>query len=369
MSYNSENKAKKERKLLEDAIRLSKSATEQTKIIMSYLDGDVYSREIEECPDMIRICLNNKPPHNKVFVGIEHFFADQVSKKKGDKIVSAGEQHLNAINNTREHGLEMLLHEGTIGEFYMKELATRTFDYAADITSSGYESFLLSFENAISKHVSKADKYLHELNKCALGKPVELVFFIEVSFHLQWFFANDSNGIFKPCENEFVFVTPIVNALSKIPKDKVKYIVIFARDSVSKKPNFVGAFPAGNIRKHIQDQGFIIYELCDSKIKLRAKRRGDPIFDAADHSFRIDHERIVVPNDTDGFGKANSDGYKSAYYCQKKHIPFIAPRIIQLMLYTYGRNVSFKNGQLISSFPREMLLNRAEEFNRMYPTE
>lgn len=340
MSTIDEKKEKSEYQCLIDAYDfcVNNSVPLQTKNILKYLNGECVIRDKNDAPDIINICLRNG--NQKVIVGIEHFNVSSISKTTSTgKNISLCKMHLSNLSKINDKMVKQKCEEGFISDALIDENTKEIGSLAEDALNGTYESFITSFKTAWNKHTSNVDNYIKRITTVAEEKgikEIEIAFLIEIDSEFLEYFCNYSDGSIDFVNTGLIPVFKEIIALinSTDNRKKINYI-IFYNKNVNKSCQSVIAFRTGSIKSNLQKQGISIFEYIGencSKVVID----------------NIDHKDITLDFHLDGYTYDDIKYkllplYRKAASLKRKHIPFVADRGVQHLLYVDPDNCPDKN--------------------------
>ena len=341
-SKNDAVKEQHERECFGQALKLSNRHGEQTKTILTYLNGTSFEgRPKNDNPDLVNICVKGKKNPTEIMVGIEHFEVNQLSKKSGDKIKSTGREFESKIWKAYGRGHEELLEKGVVSEECCRELSKQTMGLVQESFVREYSSLVQALGSAVCKHVSSADKYKENLAAISNGRSVEIAFLIEFRSAFPQFFYNDRHHVRKKEDGLIPITTDIVEILSGIDKSKVDYIILYMTNSSFGESEDVIAIRTGDIKKHLLAQGIKIYKYAsedffEGKSSKFLPAKVESIDGKGLYQLIFRYEGLSGME----IKRELYPALRKAFYAKKKDIPFVASRSVQFALYALEKYIS-----------------------------
>lgn len=364
--------AKKERheeECLDAAIQLSKSKRAMTRNIMRMLSGATVNRDKNDRPDIIRLWHSNKPDEPDMYIGIEHFLVDQVTKTKGKKLKSVGAEYRSHIQQTYEVGHAAIENGQEIPEENREKLATDVFKLAAATNESGYDELLQALKNSLRPHAERAAAYRQEIQKYAGNHPIKLALLVEIRCYFPHLFLNNGRSVQPNTDCLMPMFREVVDELEKVDGSLVNYIVLYITNTVDKSKTTVIAVEAGRVTQCLRSQSIPIYEYCGTDVDLHYTT--PQCIKTDDGNYKFGYSITHAPD------AARMDKYvpalKAAYTARHEGKPFAASRNIQSYLYAFGGKIEFAtdpNDDLLFSVndtDQEEILRRFDEFTAKYP--
>lgn len=331
MSKNDIAKEKKESDLFQEAVVQSEKSDIRTKNLLQFLNGQTINRAKNDSPDLIKKCSRKD---QTIYVGIEHFHVDQISKRKRGKMNAIGEECHNKVLAAYEKGHEYYINNKDIPDEVSEELLKQSLIYFDELLSSNIISLLDAFKKAVGKHSSKVDVYVENIQKTVDSEKIEMAFFIDIFVDYTSMYEYDGNK-FEEIK-EIPIIKDMVSILQEnINPKKVQYIVLFFKNQRLKNaelPPKVIAFRTGNMIQNIKKQRQPIYRfigdrlsrdycLLDGNITYQKNEDGNYTIKTSFTEFEGDEIlRIITPY------------IKEAYNMQKSRIPFITSKLITDLL-------------------------------------
>lgn len=374
-SKNDIAKEQHECECFRQAVELSSTRGGQTQKILTYLNGAAFEgRSKNDRPDIVNICTKGKKNPIEVMVGIEHFEVNQLSKKSGKKIKSTGREIENKLWKGYDRGHEELLKKGMVSNENCLDLSENMASYIQEKSIRGYPSLVQALSEAVQKHLSSADTYRKNLSSISSGRPIELAFLIEFRSDFQQFFFNDGQLVYKRDDGLIPLTTDIVKILSSIDKNKVDYIILYMTNPLSNKRANVLAVRTGNIRNHLLTQKIKTYkyageDLYEGKSSNILPTEIQHIDDKGLYQLNFRYEEL---SESEIKGKIFL-GVRTAFYAQKRGLPFVASRSVQLTLYAIGRYIrafepvgEYCQPVLSKKLPYGYVNKKYKEFEKIY---
>lgn len=355
MSAIDERKEQIEHQCLLDAYNfcINNPVPQQTKEILKYLNGEHLIRDKNDSPDIINICSRN---HGlKSLVGIEHFNVGSISKVTSTgKTISLHQLHKNNLLKINEEMNREKRESGSISKEVLSENIREVGSLVEDALNGTYEAYIHSFQTAWEKHISRIEKYTEQVSSLAEEikiNHIEIAFLIEIDSEFHDWFYNHSDGK-KEYDNTglmpvFKKIISIINSTSNLKK--LNYIVFYNK-VVNKSNQSVIAFRTGSVKSNLQKQGIPVYDfLGESGCKL--------VIDNIEQSV----DEIIPEYHFNGYTNEHIREtlfplYRKAKSFSEKHIPFVASRSVQHLLYIDPDNCSGK----------EEILRKSKQFSKMY---
>ncbi len=334
MSKNDDDKEEKESNLFQEAVLESQKSDIRTQKILRFLDGETIDREKNDSPDLIKKCSRK---NKTIYVGIEHFHVDQVSKKKRGKMNAIGEECNKKILEVYEVGHEYYIKGEKIPDDVSEELLKQTLNYFHELLKSNIVSLLDALKKAVEKHSSKIDVYIENTRKTVCSKEVEIALFIDFFVDYSSMYAFDGKQFEEV--KEIPIIKEIVSILQEsIDSKKIQYIVLFFKNQRLKEeelPPKVIAFRTGNMVQNIKKQKQIIYHFIGGKIA-----RDYNLLDGNLTYKRNEDGNYRIKTELKDFGEGEflrvvAPYLKEAYIKQKLGIPFITSQVIKKLLKNY----------------------------------
>ena len=323
------------------------------------LDGVTINRNKNDKPDIIRQKEKNG---KKLFFGIEHFFVEQVSfYKKGSRVsvIKEKRSYAEKIIDSRD----TIMNEPTQRQKAKEKIVNAVFDIAAQTNKSGIDDLKESFEVAWGKHLFRADEYRKNMIQLADGNPIKLVYLIEVRSNADDVFLNNGNTVIRRRNNIYPVFTWMVEALEKANPRSIDYVILYLTNPIFTEIEDVIAVEIKDIRGSLRKQGIVVYEYCNdpSNIEFITHNMTENGFEytiEVKNKYSFDADMIPV--------------LRQAYEYKHNSRPFVVSRSVQAIMYTYGK-AQFISGaagiKLISEFPKEVAMQRFEDFIKKFPPE
>lgn len=321
-SINGINKEKLEKETLYRSIILSKKKGKLTRDILSHLDGEMVERDRNDNPDMIVKSKEENSEPAECIIGIEHFLVEQVTDPKRGSVIKEKKTYVEKIINS--------VKEGDAAESLQKakeEVTSTAFDIAAKANTTGIRELKEAFHVAFMKHLANAENYRKNTALCAEGKPVKLAFLIEIHSNANDVFLNIGETFHRRKNDIYPLFCWMVEELEKIDPNQIEYVVLYMRNSLNPQKEDVIAIDTSDIQGSLHQQGIIAYEYCEDPGKVIFPKNGFSER-GLEYSVEITNENRYVMD--------AAPILKQAYEYRKRGIPFVAPRPVQAMLYSYG---------------------------------
>ena len=217
MSEVDKKKEQNELALFIEAVKLSSESPEQTRSILRFLDGETIDREKNDRPDIIKKCFRNG---KIVYVGIEHFHVDQLSKVKNGKVNATGEECYKHIKKVYETGHEFVVQEKEVPVRTTDELMKQAVIYSNERLSSNIDSLLLSLRAGLEKHTANIEAYKANTQIYAPNHPVEIALFIDIFVELGQLVKFDGYSFSELAAEEVPIIAPLISPIVKYTKSK-----------------------------------------------------------------------------------------------------------------------------------------------------
>lgn len=331
MSEVDKKKEQNELDLFIEAVKLSSESPEQTRSILRFLDGETIDREKNDRPDLIKKCVRNG---KTVFVGIEHFHVDQLSKVKNGKVNATGEECFKHIKKVYETGHEFVVQEQEVPEKTTDELMKQAVIYFNEMLSSSIDSLMQSLRAGLEKHTANIEAYKANTQIYASNYPVEIALLIDVFIEFDQLVKFDGYSFSEMNVEEVPIIAPLISSIVKYTQSKgIQYIVLLFKGHHIKSK--VLAFRTGKIRKNIANQRLPIYDyIGDESTRdfnllgghLSHNKDDEGNYNLISEYKEFTHDemlRILAPYILDAYKK------------QKAHKPFVTSKTIYTILRYY----------------------------------
>lgn len=321
---------------------LNKPVPQQTKEILKFLNGEYIIRKKNDAPDIVTICLKNN--NQQALVGIEHFNVSSISKTTTTgKNISLHKLHISNLSKINDEMISQIQKTGYINDEIIEKNNIEVGALAEDAINGTYEAFIHSFQTAWIKHSSNIDNYIMRTKSLAEERKiltVEIAFLIEIDTEFFDFFYNsdekvmyDNSGLIPI----FKDVISIINSTANL--FKINYIIFYNRN-INKSNQSVVAFKTDSIENNLHEQGILIYEYIGENY---CKVKVDSI-ETDGETPKVKYQLKKYP---EKFIKNELFSmYRKAKSLKDKHIPFVASRSVQHLLFIDPDSCSDKNERL-----------------------
>ena len=358
-------KEQNEQEVLDTAIACARNGKKKTREILHMLSGETVPRGKKDAPDIIQIFKNEKDPENQMCIGVEHFMVDQASDIHKEKHISKSREYRGRIEKTVREGQKIKDSKDGLPDAFLARLNQNIFKMAAALNTYGYNDLLSAFQYSLEKHMNNIDIYRENIQAAANGLPIKLAFLIEIRCNMRELFLNNGRTV-KQNENGLIPIfSGLVDLLRETESRDVDYIVMLIRNAANLSETRVIAFEARDILAELRKQNEVVYEYCGDSI-----RNSFEIEKLDEENKRIEYK--VEPEDTDNYMQLIIPGFEKAFQCRKAGKPYATTRIVQVFMYSFGKDISFytdSDGKrcIKCSQNKEGVLSRFDEFIEDHP--
>ena len=373
-----------EEKCLNCVIEYCKTQKGFAKHIGNRLSGVEVERETNECPDFVSYVPLTNTQKKNIIIGIEHFQVDHFSEKmRNGKVTSKANEYLRELTKVDNEFNEVFKKDAPIPESLRHAFAKLTAMSVHNRFTASYDSYYLSFEYSLKKHLRKVDQYISNLQQLAHGNyDIELCFLIDVYSDFSDIFLFDNQGLRKPDTGIAPMFDDIIDLLETVDKKRVQYIILRFNDVNPKDSKRIIALRSGNIRLQLNRMKIKVY-----------KYTGDDHFCAMvysvnrklpyEYKHRFDGENIDVelymPSDDIPMKERFSfvlQGFVESMQLKQQGRYYATSMLVQMMMYVYGDYCLnlMKQGipitrdiiQLINIHEKEIIDKRMNEFEKIW---
>lgn len=312
---------------------------EQTRGLLKYLNGERVILEKNDSPDIINICKRGDV--NRILVGIEHFKATSISKiTSSGKHISLHQMHINNLAKITDEMIDSIEKDGGIQNELIDRNNKEIGKLAEDAINGSYESYIESFRTVWNKHASKIDNYLQKLEAVSKEKEVsnvELAFLIEIDSEFTDWFYNYEDGKFEYIKTGLAPVFKQIVSIINSTKDlkKINYVILYNRN-INRSSQSVVAFRTGAIKSNLKKQGVPVFDY------IGEERCKVVVDDVNKKDGRIEPNFHITGYTDEYILNELFPLYRKAMDLKKKHLPFVATRSVQHLIFVDIDNCSSK---------------------------
>lgn len=350
-SNNDLDKEKHEQEILDRAILLSKSKRKLTRDILSLMEGKTINRGKNDKPDIVKLHIDQVGDRAEI-IGIEHFLVEQVTECKGKRgsIVKKKRSYIdNILSNNGPQAKEKVYNV--------------IFDIAEGANTTGIAELRGSFSLVFENHLAKIDVYRTNLQELSDNQPIKMAFLIEIRSNADDIYLNNGRTVSRRHNSIYPTFSWMVKELEKIDANKLQYVILYMKNSLDNEAEDVIAIETNDIQGSLRKQGITVYDYCDDPSQLSFENLG--ISERGlEYSVKVENEGT--------FSDDMMPSLQQAYHYKKNNIPFVAPRVIQAMVYAFGKAVFIHETTRIyvkSEFSKDITLQRFDSFVKKYPIQ
>ena len=366
-----------EKLCIQSVIDIGKKKRGITKKIIKILENEDFRRDKEGSPDLVKFIHPRKGESKGTIVGIEHFLVDHISEKnENNRITSLSSNNKKEIGGIFNKYSGKVRNSNTIPENAKTEVENQIFKNVDLIRSATHRDYIDSFQYSLEKHISKIDKYQHNLQNLSEGKHnTKLLFLIEIRSEFRNLFLNEANGVIYKKESILPVFEEIIKIIEeKVDPKKIDGIILYMRSSFSERTKDVIAFSTDEIRTQLNKQKIKIHEYAGmdydgDKYSLLCQKISDYYMKLWAKSFYEQFLDNGKCDDEDKLFKLILKARQRALKFYQLHINFVTHPIVQLLL-EYSISESNRNRIQYSSYENinEYLnfVRFSDEFERRY---